>query len=53
MESKEADYHRRKSVKRRSGETSRQELAEETREKLRIEAERLKEMEESKRLKEI
>ena len=52
MESKEADYQRRQSVKRkRSEEASRQEIAKETREKLKIEAERLKE--ESKRLKEI
>ena len=54
MESKEADYQRRQSVKReRSEEASRQEIAKETREKLKIEAERLKEEEESKRLKEI
>ena len=54
MESKEADYQRRQSVKRkRSDEASRQEIAKETREKLKIDAERLKEEEESKRLKEI
>ena len=56
MESKEADYQRRQTVKRkRSEEASRQEIAKETREKLNIEADGdcMKEEEDSKRLKEI